>query len=199
FRLMQWLLLTSLCCPALTPAANITVKTSDQSSAMIANAVVYVVPVNAKSTNPLPANAVIDQIKKEFVPLVSVVQVGAAVMFPNKDNIRHHVYSFSPTKVFQLKLYSGVPAQPVIFDKPGLVVMGCNIHDGMVAYLLVVDTPWFAKTDAEGKARLENLPAGAYELHAWSHRLPDPNVDVTRRIDVTADAEFSVSLNLKPQ
>lgn len=107
-----------------------------------------------------------DQIDKEFVPLVVPVQVGAAVSFPNKDNIRHHVYSFSPAKRFELKLYSGVPAKPVVFDRPGPVTLGCNIHDWMVGYIYVVDTPWFGKTSADGVASFE-LPAGDYVVKVW--------------------------------
>ena len=86
-------------------------------------------------------HAKIDQVNKEFVPLVSVVQTNTEITFPNSDNIRHSVYSFSPAKVFSLKLYAGKSAAPVIFDKAGLVVLGCNIHDLMVSWLLVVDTP----------------------------------------------------------
>jgi hypothetical protein len=95
------------------------------------------------------------------------IQGGAAVTFPNKDNIRHHVYSFSATKPLDLKLYSGVPAKPVVFDKPGAVKLGCNIHDWMVGYVYVVDTPYFAKTDKTGSARLDGLPAGDYQLRVW--------------------------------
>ena len=115
------------------------------------------------------------------MPLVSVVQTGAAITFPNKDNIEHDVYSFSPAKRFELNLYHGIPASPVVFDKAGLVVMGCNIHDSMIAYLLIVDTPWFAKTDASGRATIDNLPADAYRAHRVA--LPD------ERPERAADAE----------
>lgn len=108
----------------------------------------------------------IDQINKEFVPYVSVVQAGAAVRFPNKDNIRHHVYSISPTNPFELKLYSGTPSQPVTFSKPGLVTLGCNIHDSMLAYVWVVESPYFAVSDSKGLAHIE-VPAGNYELSLW--------------------------------
>lgn len=144
----------------------------DQTGAPVADAVVYAMPIGAKAPRPKSATAIIDQIKRRFVPLVSVVQTGAAVSFPNRDNIEHDVYSFSPAKRFELHLYHGVPAKPVIFDHPGLVVMGCNIHDQMIAYLLVVDTPWFAKTDAHGQASIGDVPPGAYRLAAWHYRMP---------------------------
>jgi plastocyanin len=144
----------------------------DHTGAPVADAVVYAMPIGAKTPPPKSATAIIDQIKRRFVPLVSVVQTGTAVSFPNRDNIEHDVYSFSPAKRFELHLYHGVPAKPVVFDQPGLVVMGCNIHDQMIAYLLVVDTPWFAKTDAHGQASIDDIPAGAYRLAAWHYRMP---------------------------
>jgi plastocyanin len=101
---------------------------------------------------PLAALEMAQQ-KKQFVPEVLVVPVGSEVRFPNHDTVRHHVYSFSPAKKFELKLYTGTPANPVLFDRPGVVVLGCNIHDQMVGWILVVDTPYYAQTlAATGKA-----------------------------------------------
>jgi plastocyanin len=111
-------------------------------------------------------SAVIDQINKKFVPRVSVVRTGTAITFPNSDRIRHQVYSFSQAKTFSLKLYAGSPKTAVTFDQPGLVVLGCNIHDNMIAFVGVVDSPYFAKTSDTGIASL-NLPAGRYRLRAW--------------------------------
>jgi plastocyanin len=110
--------------------------------------------------------AVIDQVNKRFVPRVSVVRTGTAITFPNSDRIRHQVYSFSPAKTFSLKLYAGSPKTAVTFDQPGLVVLGCNIHDNMIAFVGVVDSPYFAKTTDTGTASL-NLPSGRYRLRAW--------------------------------
>ena len=110
--------------------------------------------------------ATIDQVNKRFVPRVSVVRTGTAITFPNSDHIRHQVYSFSPAKAFTLKLYAGSPKTAVIFDHPGLVVLGCNIHDNMVAFVGVVDSPYFAKTTDSGIATV-SLPAGRYLLRVW--------------------------------
>lgn len=167
----------------------------DQTGAAVADAVVYAVPIGAKAPAPKSATAVIDQIKRRFVPLVSVVQTGTAVSFPNRDNIEHDVYSFSPAKRFELHLYHGVPAKPVVFDQPGLVVMGCNIHDQMIAYLLVVDTPWFAKTDARGQASIDDVPAGRYRLAAWHYRMAAQEPHATR--DVAAGAEQATALTVR--
>ena len=88
-----------------------------------------------------PGREIVDQINLEFVPHVKPVVVGSPVYFPNKDDVRHHVYSFSPAKRFELPLYSGTPAAPVVFDRPGIVAIGCNIHDWMLGYIYVAETP----------------------------------------------------------
>ena len=109
----------------------------------------------------------IAQKDREFIPYLTIVQTGTAVQFPNRDPFKHHVYSFSPAKSFEIQLYSGTPTEPVVFDKAGVVVIGCNIHDWMLAYVVVLDSPWFGKSAASGKAQLANLPAGRYTLHVW--------------------------------
>lgn len=147
-------------------AATLNALVTDAAGAVVAEAVVWAAPASGRAPGTAPRPAIIDQINKEFVPFVVPVQLGAPVTFPNKDNIRHHVYSFSPAKVFDLKLYSGVPSRPVIMDKAGPVALGCNIHDWMVGYVYVVDSPWFAKTAKTGTARLE-LPDGEYDIRVW--------------------------------
>lgn len=147
-------------------AADVQVQVETSAGVPIPDAVVYAVPAAAIAHDGVP-KATIDQINRQFVPRVSVVQTGTAVDFPNSDNIRHSVYSFSPAKIFTLKLYAGRPADPIVFDKAGLVVLGCNIHDRMVAWLLVVDTPYYTRTDRNGVATLSKLPAGEYSLRAW--------------------------------
>jgi hypothetical protein len=112
------------------------------------------------------------QQNKRFVPDVLLVTRGTPVVFPNRDTVRHHVYSFSPTKRFELKLYVGTPAQPVVFDQPGVAVLGCNIHDQMIAWVVVVDTPYRAQADADGRVVLDNVPPDAYQLRLWHQRLP---------------------------
>lgn len=184
-------------CATLAQAASVRVQVVDQTGAPVPDAVVYAMPVTGKPPATKPAGAIIDQVKRRFVPLVSVVQTGASVTFPNRDNIEHDVYSFSPAKRFELNLYHGIPANPVVFDKPGLVVMGCNIHDEMVSYLLIVDTPWFAKTDAKGVAVIDNLPADALKLTAWHFRLGDPNAQPTQKITAAADSSAKFALQLK--
>jgi hypothetical protein len=145
-----------------------------------------------------PPTRIMDQHDKEFVPHVLPVHVGTPVSFPNRDNIRHHVYSFSPAKKFELPLYIGTPAAPVLFDKPGVVALGCNIHDWMLAYIYVVTTPHFAKTALDGTVRLDGLTPGAYEARVWHPRLRGDADKTARPITLDADEPgrltFKVSL-----
>lgn len=156
-----------LAAPITGHAAKIAVQVSTAAGEAVSNAGVYATMVSGAPPSKTPREISIEQINKEFVPLVSVVQTGALVNLPNRDPIRHHVYSFSPAKTFEIKLYSGVPSKPVLFDKPGEVVLGCNIHDTMIAYVLVVDTPYFGKSDDKGRVSLDALPAGDYEVRLW--------------------------------
>jgi hypothetical protein len=110
------------------------------------------------------------------------------------------VYSFSPARKFELPLYKGTEAPPVKFDKPGVVVLGCNIHDWMLGYVVVLDTPHFAMTDASGRARVENLPPGTYAVRVWHPRLADADVPPPRTVTIAAgtDERVELALKLKP-
>ena len=111
---------------------------------------------------PKPGQAVMDQRNTAFEPGVLVIEAGTAVSFPNSDTVRHQVYSFSPAKAFELPLYSGTPPEPVVFDKPGVVVVGCNIHDWMIGWIVVLDTPHHARSDAAGaRATLTSMTRAA--------------------------------------
>jgi hypothetical protein len=178
-------------------AATVTFNTRETSGRTLDSVVVTLLPVG-RGALPPPRPASIEQVRKTFVPLVSVVQTGAAVDFPNNDTVRHHVYSFSASKVFELKLYAGTPARPVVFDKPGVVVLGCNIHDRMVAYILVVDTPWFAVSGDDGSAKITDLPPGDYMLQTWHPRRLGMSDLPPRPIRVSADLTESVTVDLKP-
>lgn len=180
-----------------TYAFTFTAETKDQSGTPAIDTAVYLQPINAQVPLSQNATASIDQINRTYVPLVSIIQTGTSVTFPNKDNIRHHVYSFSPSKTFQLKLYSGIPANPVIFEKPGLVTLGCNIHDGMVAYVIIVDTPWFAKSDNSGIARIENIPAGEYILYAWHYQQKNLAIQKIGTFKIDADKKTAINFELK--
>ena len=147
-------------------AATIEVRVNDARGRAIRDAVVYAIP-EGRAVPPPRKTAVMDQKNRMFIPHVLAVQTGTAVRFPNSDDIRHHVYSFSPAKQFQLPLYKGTPANPEVFDKAGVVTLGCNIHDQMSAFIVIVDTPHFEKTGGNGRALLRDLDAGRYTLRVW--------------------------------
>jgi plastocyanin len=160
-------LLAIVLCTSLAEAASLEVQVRDSSGAPVADAVVHAIPPSGPADARGARTVTIEQRDREFVPFVTVLQTGTPVSFPNRDPILHHVYSFSPAKSFEIKLYTGTPPGEVLFDKPGVVTLGCNIHDWMVAYIVVVQTPHFGRTDKGGVAHLRDLPAGAYEVRAW--------------------------------
>jgi plastocyanin len=179
-------------------AYSLNVKVIDAAGNATQDAVVY---AEAASDQVLPKvlkPAKIAQQNQEFMPLVTVVQTGSQITFPNHDTVRHQVYSFSPAKVFELKLYAKGTAPPVLFDKSGTVVLGCNIHDQMIAYVQVVNTPYFAKTDAAGVARLDNLPPGKYVLKTWYYAMPVTAAPIEQPfLQQAADSDITVKLSIK--
>ncbi|MFU2488392.1 methylamine utilization protein [Thauera sp. WH-1] len=150
-------------------AADVRVKVVDPQGMPLEHAAVALKP-QAGGAPARSREVDIVQHEKRFLPLMTAVRTGTAVRFPNLDTVRHHVYSFSPAKSFELKLYIGTPAAPIVFDTPGVVVMGCNIHDTMVGYVVVSDAPWVGVSDGEGSVRFEGIPAGEYELEYWHPR-----------------------------
>ena len=122
----------------------------------------------------------------QFDPFVLIVPVGANVTFPNHDPVRHHVYSFSPARPFELKLYGKDETRSVRFDKAGVVALGCNIHDGMVAFIKVVDTPFAAKTDDKGQAVLKSLPAGPVQARIWHPYMKAARNEIERTVETPA-------------
>ena len=178
--------------------AEIAASVTDQQGRPVADAVLVAVPVDGNMRTPQrPRDGSIDQIDKEFFPRVTIVPVGASVTFPNHDDVRHQVYSFSPAKRFELPLYAGVPAQPVVFDKPGVVVLGCNIHDWMVGYVYVSESPFFAKTGKDGKAVLAELPPRAYVLRVWHPQLETSEDATHKTIDVSRDRRVEAAWTVK--
>lgn len=142
------------------------------------------IEVKGRTGRTTGATAEMGQRDRQFTPQLLIVQTGTAVNFPNFDTVRHHVYSFSPIKVIDIKLYSGTPAAPVVFDKPGIAALGCNIHDRMSAHIVVVDTPTFARTDDKGQASFD-LPAGEHAVKAWHAGQKSPILQ-SLKLDVPA-------------
>jgi plastocyanin len=153
-------------------AAGVQIQVQDTAGKPLADAVVFLESREARALVKPMQDAEIAQKAKVFDPAVLVVPLGTSVAFPNRDTVRHHVYSFSAAKNFELKLYSGVPASPVLFDKAGIAVLGCNIHDAMTAWVVVVDTPYFGRSAADGTVVVSAVPPGNYRLRVWHPSLP---------------------------
>lgn len=173
-------------------AATVQIMIGDSLGTPLADAVALLEPATGKAPVKPMADVDIAQIKRQFAPRVTLVTTGTRVSFPNFDTVRHHVYSFSSTKTFELKLYAGVPGTPILFDKPGFGVLGCNIHDTMAAWVVVSETPWAAKTGTAGIARIENVPSGAYHLRLW-HPALSPSADPPRLAITVGTADLQQS------
>lgn len=195
--MIRLLLLLGLGHAAIAAGPELTVTVRAQRGEPVADAVVSLHPA-AGAAFPAPAaDVIIAQEDKEYDPYVTPVLVGTKVRFPNRDSIQHHIYSLSRPKRFEKPLYASGAEESVVFDQPGVVVLGCNIHDWMIAYVVVLPTPHFAKTDAEGRARLAGPGAGRYRLEIWHPRLAKAE---TRELELSADghAPVAVELNLRP-
>ena len=163
------MLLLTVAGPAAAATLEVVMQQADGSP--VADAVVTLQGPVGAAAGPLKAE--MDQRGQRFAPHVLAVHTGTQVRFPNSDNIRHQVYSFSSAKRFELRLYEGTPTAPLLFDKPGVVVLGCNIHDWMLGYIYVTDDPRFGVSDAQGRVRLEQLPPGNYRATLWHPQLAD--------------------------
>jgi plastocyanin len=175
-------------------AGTLTVRVTAQ-GIPLENAVVSLHQAKAPpATHPAPHE--MDQRGLNFQPHVLAVQVGSEVRFPNSDNTRHQVYSFSPAKTFILPLYSGTKAKPILLDKPGVVELGCNIHDWMLGYIVVLDTPYFGITDADGQVTLQ-APAGNYRLDIWHELQTAPTDRQTSQQVRLTDAKSYIQVEIR--
>lgn len=187
-----------ICAPA--AAADLRVTVRGASGHPVGDAVVMVHPAAGLPAEPtrFPWPLVVEQRDMQFHPFVLIVPVGADVAFPNRDPFRHHVYSFSPAKTFELKLYGRDETRRVRFDRVGVVALGCNIHDDMSAFIRVVDTPYAAKTGPSGEAVIKDLPTGAATLAVWHPYLRGGH-DLVREIALPdGGAALTVNVELKP-
>lgn len=175
-------------------AATVQVQVSDAAGKPLTDAVVFLESREARQAVRPASGIEMAQVNKQFAPRVLVVPVGTSVSFPNRDTVRHHVYSFSPAKTFELKLYTGTDANPVVFDRTGIAVLGCNIHDNMSAWVVVVETPYFAQSDSKGAVTLRDVPAGNYRLRVWH---PGLAVGAPAAEQALAVGSTDVSLNFR--
>jgi plastocyanin len=178
---------------ALAATLLVAVQTSDGRS--LAGAVVTVHTTTAGADHPgASVSAVMDQVNRAFVPDLLVIPTGSSIEFPNSDSVNHQIYSFSPAKKFQLPLYRGKPYPPVRFDQPGIITLGCNIHDSMLAYVLVTDAPYFGRTDKSGTWSVD-LPRGTYRLTVWHPRMREGS-GLEREATVSESDHATLTLRL---
>lgn len=168
-------------------SADLTLVMTTQKGSLLRDAVVELTPINVSSSETKALNKLVSitQKDKTFIPFVSVVPVGTPIDFPNMDKTRHHVYSFSDAKTFQLKLYIGKPETPIIFDKPGIVALGCNIHDFMESYVYVAQHQYARNSNLEGVISFKNVPKGEYLMAFW-HPWQDSK-EASKQIFITDD------------
>jgi plastocyanin len=176
-------------------AGDVSATVTDPGGNAVEDAVLSLHGDKASAKAPSGAQAVMDQHSRQFDPHVLAVRAHTSVRFPNSDDIHHEVYSFSKAKPFELPLYHGSAAAPVVFDNPGLVVLGCNIHDNMLGYIYVVDSPWFAKTDAEGHAKISGVAPGKYTARLWYPGLTETAALLEKPVEVAASGAVKVSFD----
>lgn len=189
----------ALASPAM--AGDVAVQVRTANGVGVANAVVTLYPGGRPSPpGPVRGGYQIAQRDLQFSPFVLVVPVGASVSFPNFDNVRHHVYSFSPVRRFELRLYAREQERSVRFDRAGIVPLGCNIHDNMIAFIHVVDTAFAVRTDNNGRASFTAVPGGPVIARVWHPYLRAPGNQLELRLAVPDHGTLAqaVPVNLRP-
>ena len=174
------------------------VEVTDRAGKPVADAVVTVLGAGSRAA---AGTHVIDQKNLTFLPYVEVFHPGDSLVFRNSDGTRHHVYSFSPVKQFEMVVEAKGRSAPLLLDRTGVVAVGCNIHDGMISYLYVTDAPYAARTDGTGRVSFDGLPAGPFEVRVWQPRLPAGRPDLRQQsIVLTAQETRTVvfPLTLRP-
>ncbi len=174
----------------------------DQHNQKVANAIVKI-PQQRQQPLPISNIAVMDQINKQFAPHVLLISAGQRVSFPNRDDIRHHVYSFSKAKPFEIKLYKNTPTEPIAFENSGVVELGCNIHDQMLGYIYITDSEFTAKTNEQGIAVIhldgDNIDSNnVHSVSVWHPQLSKSRIthqDVVLGKQTTS-GEYFITLNL---
>jgi plastocyanin len=184
-------------------AAELNVSVLDPAGHGSAGIVLVAEPQFDLPAKRLSRTVIMDQRQKQFVPNVLIIQTGTGVDFPNSDQIEHQVYSFSPAKTFQLSLYAGHKYPPIVFDHAGLVVVGCNIHDQMIGYIYVTDSPFFGRSDDAGQWTVHDLPPGNYRIAAWHPRMQESagtplQIPVTVAEGTPVSAVFHLTKPLRP-
>lgn len=187
--------LAALCLCVAARAATLVIHVQTADGRALSGVVVTAHPLDGPPRHPAPLHAVMDQVERAFEPDLLVIPVGSTIEFPNSDSVSHQIYSFSPARRFQLPLYRGKPYPPVSFGQPGVVTLGCNIHDEMLAYVLVTDAPYFGRTDSGG-AWSGEVTRGRYHVAIWHPRIRDESADLERELTVQESDRAELTLHL---
>jgi plastocyanin len=180
-------------------AASVTVRVIDAGGKPVRDAVVSLYPSSGVRAPRGGGHYVVSQQNLQFHPFMTIVPVGADVAFPNLDSTKHHVYSFSPAKRFELKLFAKDQSRSVHLDKPGVVALGCNIHDQMSAFIFVADTAWTARTNGQGVVTFNDAPNAPGRVAVWHPYLRAPGGSVEQRVAAgQRNVGFSVKLRAPP-
>lgn len=175
---------------------SLEVEVLDMDGRPVSGVAVSAVSETLGQSEEIKTVSTMNQINRQFAPHFLVVQRGSQVRFPNSDSIKHHVYSFSPAKRFELLLNRGMEEEPLLFDKAGIVELGCNVHDWMLGYIYVVDTPFFAYTDEQGKVELK-VPAGNYSVSAWHPRMQEEHEKPSQNVNLSSGQNVNFKLTQK--
>ncbi len=177
---------------------DVDVLVIDRDGKQVADVAVYAVRLDGNTALlKRQSRAVMDQVDRQFVPHVLVVQAGTPVEFPNSDTVAHHVYSFSHPNKFVLPMYKGEKHSPVTFEHSVVVSIGCNIHDHMLGYILVVNSTEFRMTDGNGHATLSLDNPDDYVINIWSPRIRDKEENLSKKVPVSDASSASVTFSLK--
>jgi plastocyanin len=180
-------------------ATPLSVRVVDASGRPVRDAVVTFSPAGSAARPARPSGRyVVSQQNLQFHPFLTVIPVGTDVSFPNLDPTKHHVYSFSAAKRFELKLFAKDQSRTVHFDKPGVVALGCNIHDAMSAFIYVTDSVWTARTNARGIATFADAPNAPGRVTVWHPYLRAPGPMQQAVAANQRSASFNIRLRAPP-
>lgn len=197
-RLFSSLLMTALLVPFTSNAISVDVKLENEKGLPVGNIVVYLLPVD--SAPPLPtvnSSIIIKQQNKAFQPQISVMRKGSDIQFINNDDITHQIYSPIGDNKFSFKIRSGEHYNQKQLSALGEVTMGCNIHDWMSGYLLVVDTPYFNITNETGLVNFDVTHQGKYELILWHPLFANRTHNISSIQNIAQDTKIVLNVNNK--
>ena len=187
-----------ICLSAVVFAAPLSVRVTDTAGRPVRDAVVTLYPEGTAARAARGGGRfVVSQKNMQFHPFVSIVPVGSDVSFLNFDPTKHHVYSFSPARRFELKLFARDQSRTVRFDKAGVVALGCNIHDAMTAFIVVTDSKWTARTNPRGVAMFPDAPSAPGRLKVWHPHLRAPAGAIQQRLAAN-QRNANLSIRVRP-